>query len=200
MNKLKVKSLVVALAVLLGFSAQAQNQNFNYGIKAGANFSVQSEIAEYFSNEGIKPGLSVGAFGNINVNNWLGLQAEVNYDQKGSKEDGITKQYDYLTVPVLAKISLGKGDLTDMQFNINVGPYAGYLLNAESESEGVTTDMKDNTNDFEFGTILGFGMKYPIANNNIVFDLRLGLGLTAYDKNNSDPKNKYIGVTLGYEF
>jgi len=103
-------------------------------------------------------------------------------------------------VPVLAKFSLGKSDLTKLKFNLNIGPYAGFLLGAEREIEGVTTDLKDNTEDFEIGAIAGFGMKYPIANNNIVFDLRLGLGLNSFDKNDSDPSNKYIGITLGYEF
>jgi len=198
MKVLKIKSLFIALAML--FSVGVSAQNFHYGVKVGANFAVQSEIAHYFDNENIRTGLSVGAFGNYEINNWLSLQAEANYDQKGSKTESSVNKYDYLTVPVLAKFSLGKSDKTKLKFNLNVGPYAGFLLDAEHEVEGVTTDYKDNTENFEIGAIAGFGMKYPIANNNIVFDLRLGLGLNSYDKNDSDPSNKYIGVTLGYEF
>lgn len=198
MKTLNIKSLTLAAAMLLSASIFAQD--FHYGIKAGANFAVQSEIADYFNNDNIRTGLSVGAFGNMAINNWLTLQTEVNYDQKGGKSESVVNKYDYLTVPVLAKFSLGKSDKTALQFNLNAGPYAGFLLNAETEVEGSTVDLKDNTENFEFGVIAGFGMKYPVANHNIVFDLRMGLGLTSYDKNDSDPSNKYIGVTLGYEF
>ncbi len=198
MKTLKIRTLVIAIALLATVSTYAQN--FHYGIKAGANFAVQSEIANYFDNNNIRTGFSVGAFSNYGINNWLTLQAEVNYDQKGGKSEGIINKYDYLTVPVLAKFSLGKSDKTALKFNLNLGPYAGFLLNAESEIEGTTIDVKDNTENLEFGAIAGFGMKYPIADNNIVFDLRMGLGLTSFDKNDSDPSNKYIGITLGYEF
>jgi len=198
MKTLKIKSLALAITLLI--SGVSFAQNFHYGIKAGTNFAVQSEIADYFQNNNIRTGLSAGAFGNMDINNWLNLQAEVNYDQKGGKTETSTLKYDYLTVPVLAKFSLGKSDNTKLKFNINAGPYAGFLLNAETEIEDVTTDIKDNTEEFEFGVIAGFGIKYPIANNNIVLDLRMGLGLTSYDKIDTDPNNKYIGITLGYEF
>ena len=112
----------------------------------------------------------------------------------------MTAKYDYLSIPILFKYSLGKSDATALRFNINAGPYAAFLLNAEYESEGNTIDMNDQTENFEAGAILGFGLKYPVANDHITLDLRMGLGLTSFDKNDSDPKNKYIGLSLGYEF
>jgi hypothetical protein len=198
MKTLKIKSLILAIALLIGVGAHAQE--FHYGINAGTNFAVQSEIADYYNNENIRTGLHVGLFGNMSLSEKFQLQAEINYDQKGGKSDDVTSKTDYISVPVLVKYSLGKSDNTKLKFNINIGPYASYLVNAETEANDITTDIKDNTEDFEFGAIAGFGMKYPIANNNLTFDLRLGLGLTDFDKNNSDSKNKYIGLSLGYEF
>jgi len=199
MKTFKIKTLVIAIVLMATVSTYAQN--FHYGFKAGANFAVQSEIASYFENSNIRTGLSAGVFSNYRVNNWLSLQAEANYDQKGEKSSDITNKYDYLTVPVLAKFSLGKSDKTALEFNLNLGPFAGFLLNAKSEIEGTEIDVKDNTENLELGAIAGFGMKYPVTNtNNIIFDLRLGLGLTSFNKNDSDLRNKYVGVTLGYEF
>jgi hypothetical protein len=60
--------------------------------------------------------------------------------------------------------------------------------------------MKDNTENTELGAIMGFGLRYPVKESNILFNVRLGLGLTSFDKNDADPKNKYIGLSLGYEF
>jgi len=191
-------SLLLASVLLISMSLQAQK--VHYGIKAGVNLAVQSEIADYFQNNNIRPGLNVGAFGNYSINDQMQLQLEANYDQKGGKTDEYTAKYDYLSVPALFKYSLGKSDKTALKFNVNIGPYAAILLNSEIEMEDKTLDMNEATESFEAGAILGFGMKYPIANDHLVFDLRLGLGLTNFDKNDTDPNNKYIGVSLGYEF
>lgn len=199
MKTVNIKSFALAIVLFLSVGAVSA-QKLHYGVKAGTNFAVQSDIASYFNNENIRTGLSVGVFGNVELVKNLKLQAELNYDQKGEKTDTETLKYDYVTVPVLLKYSLGKSDNTALNFNINAGPYAGFLLNAERDFNGVTTDLSGNTEDFEFGIIGGFGLDYPIANNKLVLDLRLGLGLTAFDKTNSDPNNKYIGITLGYEF
>ncbi len=198
MNSLRKQILVITLSLIVSMGAFAQK--VHYGVKAGANFAVQSEIADYASNSNIRTGLSVGAFGNYSLNEKMALQAELNYDQKGGKSDEATAKYDYLSVPVLFKYSLGKSDKTALKFNVNLGPYAAFLLQSEVEIGDQTIDMKDQTENFELGGILGFGMKYPVGKQNIVLDLRMGLGFTQFDKVNSTPNNKYIGLTLGYEF
>ena len=198
MNSLKKQVLVITLSLIVSLGAFAQKVHF--GVKAGANFAVQSEIADYANNNNIRTGLTVGAFGNYTLNDKISFQAELNYDQKGGKTDEATLKYDYFSVPVLFKYSLGKSDKTALQFNVNLGPYAAYLLQSEVEIEDQTIDMKDQTEDFELGGILGFGMKYPVGKQNLVLDLRMGLGFTQFDKVDSTPNNKYIGLTLGYEF
>ena len=198
--KISTIALVLSLIVTTGVFAQ----EYHYGAKAGINLAVQSEIADYFNNDNIRTGLNAGLFGNMTFENGFGLQTEINYEQKGGKSDNITSKYDYVSVPVLAKYSLGKSDKTSLKFNINAGPYASFLVNAENEidADGIksTIDMKDNTENVEFGIITGFGMEYPVGDNSLTFDVRLGLGLTAFDKNDSEPNNKYVGITLGYQF
>lgn len=195
MKSLKINTLVLSMILLMGLTTKAQE--FHYGVKAGANFAVQSEIAYYYNNEDIRVGFQGGIFGNMSLAKNFSLQAEVNYEQKGGKSEEITSKYDYITVPVLAKYTIGEKDL---KFNFNLGPYVGYLVNAELESNNNTTDVIDSSEDFEFGAIAGIGLSYPVANNNIVLDLRLGLGLSAYNQNDTKPNNKYVGLTLGYEF
>lgn len=204
MKTLKIKFVGLAVLVLFSIQTIAQNEasmsKYNFGVKGGVNFAVQSDIASYFENETIRTGLSVGAFVNRAINQNLDLQVELNYNQKGDKSSTTVLKYDYINIPVLLKYSLGKSDLLGLKININAGPYASFLLNAESTIDDVDTDMSDSTEDFEFGMIAGLGFKYPVAKNNLVLDIRLGLGLTPYDKNDSDPNNKYFGITLGYEF
>ena len=203
MKTIKFRTLVLVLSLVMSVGAFAQD--FHYGIKGGANFAVQSEVADYFNNSDIRTGLHAGVYGNMSLNDKFSLQTEVNYEQKGSNSENVTSSYDYISVPVLVKYSLGKSDKTALTFNINAGPYVAFLLNAESEvnhGDGITNtiDAKDNTENVEFGSIIGFGMAYPVGNKNLTFDIRLGLGLTAFDKDNSDLSNKYIGISLGYEF
>jgi len=198
--KMKTIGLVLSLMVTTGIFAQ----DFHYGVKGGVNMAVQSQLADYYDNSDIRTGLSAGVFGNMAFDNGFALQTEVNYEQKGGKKDNITTKYDYISVPVLAKYSMGTSDRTALKFNINAGPYASFLVNGENEidTDGIknTVDMKDNTENVEFGVITGFGMEYPIGDNSLTFDIRLGLGLTAFDKANSDQYNKYVGITLGYQF
>ena len=203
MKTIKFRTLGLALSLVLSVGVFAQE--FHYGIKGGVNLAVQSEIADYYTNSDIRTGLHAGVFGNMSLNDKFSLQTEVNYEQKGSKSENITSNYDYISVPVLVKYSLGKSELTALKFNINVGPYAAFLINAENKviyGDGVenTIDAKDDTENMEFGIITGIGMAYPIGNKNLTLDLRLGLGLTAFDKNDSDLSNKYVGISFGYEF
>jgi len=179
-------------------------QKFSFGVQAGSNFAVQSQIGDYYNNEDIRIGLHSGVFTKYALKNKVSIQAEINYDQLGSYSADVKNSYDYLNIPVLINYSLGKSDLTTLNFDLYAGPYAGYLLKAESHTKtseiDQTTDQKDNTNKFTGGVILGFGLRYPVKNQNILLDIRLGLGLEPVDKNNYEPKNKYIGLSLGYQF
>lgn len=202
MNTLIKKITGIGLVLSLAFSVNAQK--INYGIKAGSNFSVQSEAGDLYNNDDIRTGLHFGAFGNYSLSEKFKLQTEINYDQKGSKYDNVTNSYEYISVPVLAKISLGKSLRTPLHFNVYAGPYAAFLINAETEMSGIengqSIDKKDNTEDTEFGLVGGFSINYPISNSTIFLDFRLGLGLNNYDKNDEDLRNKYFGISLGLEF
>ena len=198
-----ISKIILTLTLLSGLSI-LNAQNFKAGIQVGSNFAVQSQIGDYYNNSDIRTGLHAGVYGNYSFNEGLSLQTEVAYDQKGAKSGIVKSNFDYITVPLLVKYSLGKSWKTPLRFNIYTGPYAGFLIKAESKNdEGTvnnTTDLKNNTNKVEFGIISGIGLKYPVNNHNILFDIRLGLGLSPYDKADYVPKNKYIGLSFGYEF
>ncbi len=202
MKTMKMRTISLLAALMLTVGAMAQE--FHYGVNAGTNLAVQSELTDYYNNDQIRAGLHAGITGRLAWQNGFELQTELNYEQKGSKSDTYTAKYDYISLPVLAKYSLGKSEHTALRFNINAGPMVSYLVNSEIEMNdeigGNTIDMKDRSKDFEFGGILGFGMAYPISDGNLTFDIRLGLGFTAYDDADNNPKNKYVGFSIGYEF
>jgi len=196
----KITMSLIFLSAIIVSNAQ----KLNYGIQAGTNFAVQSPIADYFNNEDIRTGLHAGIFVEYDLKPKWTLKAEINYDQLGSKSSTVTNKFDYVNIPVMINYSIGKSDLTDLTFDLYTGPYAGYLLKAESKTKTTeadfTKDLKENTNNLTGGVILGFGLRYPVKEKKLMFDVRLGLGLAPYDKNDYEPKNKYFGISLGYEF
>lgn len=202
--KTKATLFLGLMLLFLGFVTELSAQKFHYGASLGTNFSVQSETGDLYNNDGIKTGLHAGIFGKMSIGKRVSLQTEINYEQKGSVNDGLTNTYSYTTVPVLFKLSLGKSLRTPLSFNVYAGPYAGFLVDATTEIKNAestqTIDNKGNTYDNEWGVTGGFGLVYPVSGFNLLLDFRLGLGLNSYDKLDNDLRNKYFGINLGIEF
>ena len=204
LNKMRTLSRIFLSLLILSGTGLVNAQKFSFGVAAGSNFAVQSPIADYYYNENIRTGVHGGIFSRYLVNERISFLAELNYDQLGAKNQEIKNNFDYLNAPVLFNYSLGKSDLTPLTFDIYLGPYVGYLLKAESKTEtpetSQTADLKESTNKITGGSLLGFGLRYPFGNQKLMFDIRLGLGLAPYEKTDYRPKNKYVRISLGYEF
>lgn len=198
------KKYSLLLALIIGLTTNLEAQNFKYGVNAGTNFSVQSETGDLYNNDDIKQGWHAGIYVNYYLTENLSLQAELNYDQKGSENANISNTYEYLSVPILAKWSLGKSNITPLNFNLYAGSYFGILAAAKRNLKNIenteTIDIKSNSESNEFGLLGGFGISYPIKSSSILLDFRIGLGLNSFDKSDNQLRNKYFGINLGYEF
>ena len=199
----KLQASLVALALLMAFAMPASAQKFHYGIKAGLNGAVQSGVAEYYNNSNIRYGLTAGLIGNYHFNDNMMLQAEVDYDQKGSHSENINTHYDYLSVPVLFDYSFGHTYHTKLSIHLNAGPYVAFLTNAKKTEKiaGVehTTNLMDASHKAEVGALFGVGFRQPVGKHFLFWDVRLTVGLSHFDKSDSQSRNKMIGVTMGYE-
>lgn len=203
MKMKKIQVSLTALALLLAFAMPASAQKFHYGIKAGINGAVQSGIAEYYDNTNIRYGLTAGLVGNYHFNDNMMLQAELNYDQKGSHSPNVDTHFDYISVPVLFDYSFGKTYHTKMSIHLNAGPYVAFLANAKKIEtiDGVehTTDLMDASHKAEFGALMGVGFRQPVGRHFLFWDVRLTLGLTHFQMNDNTTNNKMVSVTMGYE-
>jgi hypothetical protein len=196
-----MKQITIAISLLLAFG-QLNAQKLSYGIQAGANFAVQSSIGDLYNNDDIRVGYQAGGFGNYSLTDNFSLQTEVNYTQIGSQNDEVKNCYDYFSVPLLANYSLTQSKNEAWTLSLYAGPYVSFLVNAESvfeNSEYSDIDLTDNTESTEFGVLYGFSVKRPIYNHNVSLNVRFGMGLTAYDVDDSDPRNKFFGIGLAYE-
>jgi hypothetical protein len=202
-----------AIAVLL-LTCQTMQAQLKYGIHAAANLETQAKLGQLWNNSDLYQGFLIGGFLDYKVGNTISLQTELNYQKKGEKytstsegsESTVRREFDYLTVPILLKGNFhdkGLGDNWDL--TLFTGPYIGFLTSAHSniKTGGKTTsiDIQNQADKSDWGLIFGGGVSYKLGNGGaIIGELRYQMGLNGVDKQDTDLRNKGMGLTLGYRF
>ncbi|NSW94544.1 MAG: PorT family protein [Bacteroidales bacterium] len=211
MKKSIFLSSALSFLVLMTNNLDAQ---FNYGLHAGLNVETQAELGLLWNNVDLYQGFTFGAVLEYDTGNSLSFQTEVNYKKKGEKvvswidqkKAVLTREFNYVTVPLLAKYNFkaaGVGD--DWKFSLFTGPYAGFLTSVHEKSrfDGTTTsvDINDQAEKNDWGVIFGGGVSKKLLNGTAVTaDLRYDMGLSKVDKENPELRNKGFGVVIGYMF
>ncbi len=213
-----MKNLVKISAVfilVLGFNFKSQAQVSDdltpeFGIKGGVNFS--NMYTDDVDDENVLTSFNAGFYSVFPINDFIAIQPELLYSRKGAElvynnafADGTAKfKLDYIELPVLLKLNLTEN------FNVHVGPYAAYLVNAKvtNETENGTFDFEDNydTNDFQkfdAGISAGVGFNF----NPINVGVRYNYGLVPVGKERTfagqtytvpDGKNSTLSVYVGF--
>lgn len=193
-----MKKIILIICLFAGFTfaANAQLLNVDYGAKVGLNLSDIND-----SDYKMKPGFHAGLFAELGFGNFA-LQPEVLYSTQGAKgeesdDDGnytIKANFDYINIPVMAKYYVADG------FNIQVGPQVGFLTNAKIVVDKESMDIKEDTENIDFGVNFGLGYKLPLVNLSV--DARYNLGLTNIPKDAPDEKfnNRVIQISVAYGF
>lgn len=200
-----MKKIILSLFALaaMGLSANAQ-QVVKFGPKAGVNFANLS--GDDIEDSKMKTSFHVGAFAEIFFTDKFAIQPEVLFSAQGAEEkEGDGKwNLDYINIPIMAKYYVIDG------LAVEAGPYVGFNMNSELESEGVTMDVKDGTKSVDFG--LGLGANYNL-DNGFFIGARYNLGLSEIGKSSEqtvggitietegpDAKNSVIQISVGYKF
>ncbi len=211
---MKIKFLLAILFVVgLGFTSMAQG--ISVGPRVGATFAK----VKFSSDEGSMEfknttGFQVGAVVNYNINEMFSIQPELLLVQKGFKvgdndEDGsMSVKYNYLEVPILAKVSFGTEAFRGFA---TAGPTLGYLTGGkyiyefDGEKETEDIEFEDEDRRFEAGMSIGVGAAYKVGAGELNLDVRYGFGLTSLNDSDADAdeataKNRVFGVSLAYIF
>ena len=105
----------------------------------------------------------------------LGVQAELNYSQRGWNEAGGTfaKRLDYVEIPFLTHIYFGN----NVRFFFHIGPKIGYLLQEtvlSNNNPNSTTEqhVQGVQNKFDYGLALGLGGLFKIKKQVFQFEGR----------------------------
>ena len=162
------------LIILLFITTQtfAQQNKYQIGIEGGPSLTTlrgnDTQDFTYTSS------YSVGFALQYNITKLFSIHSNISYEKKGTElihptgspeSPYILKfNFDYLTVPILARLSFG----TKAKFFVNAGPYFGHLFEPTWED-----------NSFDFGLVTGLGGQIDLNKNLILsLELRNNLGLS----------------------
>lgn len=222
MKKNLLLALCVTLSLMVTTAAQAQ-----LGIKAGATLSSVSQDAFEQNAEDLEEkstiGFQGGLFLELPIGEVFAIQPELLFTQKGGKSEfnignsGYERNwnYNYIEVPVLAKVKAGSTDGSGIGLFFYGGPFVSYALNGKIEDKLTVagndstkeTDIEfDDTDDqrrLDWGAAFGLGLNLGA----LVLDLRYDLGINNiltddFDggDNGDDPylRTRALSLSLGF--
>lgn len=181
-------------------------KNFQFGLKAGANYSnIYDSQGDKFDAES-KIGFAGGVFITIPIGKFLGIQPEVLFSQKGYKQTGaflgsnyeLTRTTNYIDIPLLLSIK-------PVNFlTIQVGPQYSYLMKQkdvfanslttiEQQNEFKNNNIRKNTLCFIGG--VDVNIKRVIIGTRAGWDVQNNQG----DGTSTNPryKNAWVQASIG---
>jgi hypothetical protein len=208
-NKIRV---LVFVFMVIGVTANS-NAQLNYGIKAGLNFSAQSEAGNLYDGQNYKTGKVFGLTMGYGLNDILSINTEVLYQTKGAKNQNnlehsiadATYDFDYLTIPVLIEAKFSEQLGLPAQWGVYgyAGPYYGWMLNASSDmndSEVGQTSIDDFASETDYGAVFGIGVSRKLNSIELYSDIRYEMGMAEVISYDNDLRNKTIALSVGINF
>lgn len=196
------KLCIAASLLLLTVVANAQHAVGSFSITPRMGISISNYAGDDADGTDAKVGFTTGVDAEYQLNEWLGLSGGLQYSMQGCKEDEIKINSDYLNIPLLAHFYVADG------LALNVGIQPGILVSSKIKVQGVSVDVDDLFETFDFSIPLG--LSYEISN--FVIDARYNLGVTKVIKGENwdidewnisskpDIRNSVFQITLGYRF
>ena len=176
--------LASLLLTFMGYTnSNAQSNVAKFGVKGGVNFS--NLYTDNADDENVLTGFNIGLYAKVPVTNSISIQPEVYYTGKGAEvvynnvfASGTAKfKLNYIEVPVMLVANVTKN------FNVQVGPYAGYLISGKTTNESGTYNFQDNINTDDFNKIdagVAAGLGFDLET--VSFGVRYNYGLTKVGK------------------
>lgn len=239
MKRIKWILMLFLVTMTVTSFAQSSSGKFTLGVFGGLNIPKLSggggnELSSGYSS---RFGAAFGLTSNLELNSKLSLRVDLLYSSEGGKRDGFqaldaasmggpagTYFYatfnnesilNYLELPVLLKYSI---PVESSKFYVNLGAFAGYLLNATQKTSGssvvyadkgqtipvsinpltnqpiavsfdANTDIVSNINRMNYGLTGGFGYAMPVGRSQLILDVRGAYGLNYIQKDAANGQN-----------
>ncbi|WP_308992356.1 porin family protein [Mariniflexile litorale] len=210
--------LVAALFLTFGATSLTSNaqttssSNAEFGIKGGVNFS--NMYTEDVDDNNVLTSFNAGLYVSMPISDFLAIQPEFLFSRKGSEltydnvfAEGKAKfKLNYIEVPVLLKANITPN------FNIHVGPYIAYLIDAQitNETEDGTFDFEDNFDNDDFNKIdagisagigfdfesIGIGARYNYGLTTVGKERTVGTGTYTFPDGKNSNISVYVALKL----
>lgn len=198
---MKFKSILTGILFIGCLPVYAQigdlRNNWAIGINGGVNLNKVSFTSEVRVKEQMQIGPAFGITARYISEKYFamicGIQAELNFSQRGWKEDPDGKPYsyerkmNYLELPFLVHLAFGKE--RGAQFFINAGPQLGYLLNEKEifggdwQVNAYKQHEKAAERKFDYGIVGGGGLEIRTGAGNFLLEGRYYFGLSDFFNN-----------------
>ncbi len=190
--------LLVMLSILVSLTSMAQ-----IGVKAGMNFAKQSGNNVTSYSEAYLSNFNFGLFTHKDLIPLLKIRVGLDYSPKGTKWDSGNDYeqatYNYLELPVLARVKLGP------VYGLG-GFYGAYAMSGKIKMDisGMKTedDFDFDTNEigrFDYGMKFGLGFQLGLGPIHAFAEIDYSFGLYNLNKvaTEDEIKNSVIGVSIG---
>lgn len=228
-DKFKIILLGIIFLSIIPQFVSAQNdfqKEFNWGVNGGVAISSMS------FNPKVRQGSLLQGVGGVSLRyvseKNFGIQCELNYSQRGWKEEFpknegfdddqqlyYSRVLNYLELPIFTHIYFDAGKRFRVVFNL--GPQLGYLLSESDKASFDTTGADESVpsyysqklqRSFDWGLCFGGGLEFRTNSGSFVLDGRYYYGLSdIFTNSRTDPSfnfaassNQIISVKLTYLF
>ncbi len=179
---MKTKKLLFTAAMLMATTSAMAQWRIGATVGAANNKLGIDTQYQYDWRYDSRWGVQVGINGQYDFTDWLGVRAELGFQQRGYTMrrteypvGAVSYKYrdNYLTLPVMASFSFGGEKVRGF---LNAGVYGGYWLNSHVKGTDFDTDNEevwpidtsvsfDSRRDqrFDFGYVGGVGVEYRFA-------------------------------------
>ena len=200
--------LIIFLACSLQVMSQAMLEKPE--IYVGPTFGVTGSMVMFSPSVGqtYLQGYNGGVVFRFIAEKNVGIQAELNYSQRGWKESNglYSRQLNYIELPFMTHLYFGKKS----RFFFNLGPKISYLI-SEKELLNNTTNstlVQETTkiqNPLDYGLCTGSGFLFNIKGNVIQLDARANYSLSDIFSNDkrdyfATSNNLNVSVNLSWLF
>jgi len=222
--------VLLMLACLFTMPAMAQlgeeRHNFSVGVNAGMNMSNVSfePSIKQKSKGGMALGLTARYMSEKYFKMMCGIQAEINYSQRGWSEniedgsgDSYSRTMNYVEIPLLAHLAFGKdSNEKGVKFFVNAGPQIAFFLSEKEKMSdswdptyrpnGIVQQYgKMTENKFDYGILGGLGLELSTKVGHFLLEGRYYYGLSDFYKSTKKDEfgrsgHSYMGVRLTYLF
>lgn len=203
--------------LLISFSFAKAEVGVVAGARAGINFSHlrKFQSPSVYKNR-VNLGSDIAGTLRIDFNNYIGIQTEIEFTQKGQswKSSFDSAKYaekyvvNYVQFPILAVARVGSEKIKGI---FQLGPYVsywsgGYTQNSVSidkQSKNATTTKKVFTSDdrrVDAGIIVGAGVNILKGKNGVELGLRYNAGFIDMDKTPTKSYTSTFNFYVGYTY